>query len=336
LVCSDTSTISIQPVTTSKELVALRSEWTQLFKRCPDAAPFQSPDWLLPWWTWFGDGELLAFVFRKEEQLVGLALTFIYASKDFGQQLLLLGTGNSDYCDVLFEPSAQAECCQLLFGVIEEHRGWDVCDLQPLRAESVLISANSPPDWRTDLAQQDVCPRIKLSRHRLANSKALGKMLKNANYSRRRLEKAGPVRIEPADDNTFHEIFEAFRTLHQARWRARGHSGVFADETARAFHCEAAAALLEAGILRLYALRVSHHIIGCLYCLVHARRAHYYLGGFDDRFAPYSPGVILIGHAIEDAVQQGALEFDFLRGNESYKYRWGAEDHPTYLRRFWR
>ena len=35
---------------------------------------------------------------------------------------------------------------------------------------------------------------------------------------------------------------------------------------------------------------------------------------------------LLIAHALEDAVSRGDSEFDFLRGNEPYKYRWGAVD----------
>jgi hypothetical protein len=32
------------------ELMALRQEWRALWERCPDASPFQSDAWLLPWW----------------------------------------------------------------------------------------------------------------------------------------------------------------------------------------------------------------------------------------------------------------------------------------------
>jgi CelD/BcsL family acetyltransferase involved in cellulose biosynthesis len=35
---------------------------------------------------------------------------------------------------------------------------------------------------------------------------------------------------------------------------------------------------------------------------------------------------VLIGHAIEEAAQQGAREFHFLRGREPYKYEWGGRD----------
>jgi CelD/BcsL family acetyltransferase involved in cellulose biosynthesis len=36
--------------------------------------------------------------------------------------------------------------------------------------------------------------------------------------------------------------------------------------------------------------------------------------------------MILIGHAIEEAAREGARDFDFLRGQEAYKYEWGAQD----------
>ncbi len=40
------------------DLDALRREWRLLWQRCPTATPFQSPDWLIPWWRRYGDGRL--------------------------------------------------------------------------------------------------------------------------------------------------------------------------------------------------------------------------------------------------------------------------------------
>jgi CelD/BcsL family acetyltransferase involved in cellulose biosynthesis len=39
-----------------------------------------------------------------------------------------------------------------------------------------------------------------------------------------------------------------------------------------------------------------------------------------------SLGVVLTAKAIEWAIEHGRSEFDFLRGNETYKYRFGAKD----------
>lgn len=51
-----------------------------------------------------------------------------------------------------------------------------------------------------------------------------------------------------------------------------------------------------------------------------------YLTGFDPAFARRSPGAILYADAIERAHARGDRVFDFMRGAEAYKYRWGARD----------
>ena len=57
---------------------------------------------------------------------------------------------------------------------------------------------------------------------------------------------------------------------------------------------------------------------------------HYYLSGYDPDLEKLSIGNILVAHAIEQAVRDGATTFDFLRGAEEYKYRWGSQDQPLY------
>jgi CelD/BcsL family acetyltransferase involved in cellulose biosynthesis len=39
-----------------------------------------------------------------------------------------------------------------------------------------------------------------------------------------------------------------------------------------------------------------------------------------------SPGWVLLGHMLQWANEQKRIEFDFMRGNEEYKYRFGAID----------
>jgi CelD/BcsL family acetyltransferase involved in cellulose biosynthesis len=57
------------------------------------------------------------------------------------------------------------------------------------------------------------------------------------------------------------------------------------------------------------------------------RDCTYYLGGFEPEHARLSLGTILTARAIRHAIEaDGAREFDFLRGDEPYKYTWGAQD----------
>jgi CelD/BcsL family acetyltransferase involved in cellulose biosynthesis len=43
-------------------------------------------------------------------------------------------------------------------------------------------------------------------------------------------------------------------------------------------------------------------------------------------------GAISIGYAVERAMQSGCHAFDFLQGQEPYKYTWGARDVPCLAR----
>jgi CelD/BcsL family acetyltransferase involved in cellulose biosynthesis len=51
-----------------------------------------------------------------------------------------------------------------------------------------------------------------------------------------------------------------------------------------------------------------------------------YNSGLDRRYSAYSPGWVLLAHLLQMAIEQGKHEFDFMRGDETYKYKYGAVD----------
>jgi CelD/BcsL family acetyltransferase involved in cellulose biosynthesis len=120
-----------------------------------------------------------------------------------------------------------------------------------------------------------------------------------------------------------------FFRLHERRWRPIAGHGVCADPVVRDFHLTAAQGMFDAGMLRLYLLRVGNSIAAAYYGFIAKRAAYAYLSGFDPEFAELSPGTQIVAHAIEEAVREGAREFHFLRGGEAYKYAWGALDRPN-------
>ena len=64
-----------------------------------------------------------------------------------------------------------------------------------------------------------------------------------------------------------------------------------------------------------------------------ARRLYFRISGFDPGLERLSPGMLLVGHAIGEAIAEGFAVADFLRGQERYKYLWGAQDTPCFRRR---
>jgi CelD/BcsL family acetyltransferase involved in cellulose biosynthesis len=151
-------------------------------------------------------------------------------------------------------------------------------------------------------------------------------------YRRRRIEREGSVTYERATADTLDELLDALFALHGERWSTREMPGVLADGNVQAFHRDVAHALLDQGALRLYALRFDGRVSAVIYGFAHRGRTCFYIGGFDPADALLSPGSVIIGHAIEEAIREGCTAFDFLRGSETYKYRWGAVDTPTWCR----
>lgn len=329
---------SIEELNAVEPLEQMSGEWSALWERCPDATPFQSPGWSIPWWRHLGEGELCVLALRQQGRLAALAPFYIRKTGSGLREVLLLGTGITAYLDLLLEPAMQGEGLRLIFEHLQfiQNR-WDLCDFQQLRAGSALLEAAAPPGWCSALTAQEVCPVLELPKpgDGLASripAHTLGKL----SYSRRRLKRLAPLQMERAGRDNFKDLFATFLRLHQRRCEARGEGGVVADAPLQRFHQEAARRLLEAGVLRLYALRTRERIVASQYGFFHQGRTMYYLSGFDPEVSAFSPGALMIGHAIDEAVREGAQEFDFLRGRESYKYLWGAKGRLNCRRRFTR
>ena len=62
-----------------------------------------------------------------------------------------------------------------------------------------------------------------------------------------------------------------------------------------------------------------------------------YNSGYDPQaYADLSPGIVLTSYTIQDAIGRGVQVFDFLQGDEAYKYRFGATDTVVYRTQVWR
>lgn len=324
----------LETITTSERLHALRPHWAELWERCPSATPFQSPEWLLPWWEHLGRGWLRTLALWYGEQLVGLAP--LYVQRYFGlplQRLVLIGTGNSDYLDVLLDPEFASAAISLFGEALKDLPGWDFCDFQQLRAESPLLQME-PAQLRESMIAQEVCPILSLCGSSL-DTVLPSRLRSNLRYYGRKLEGTGGS-FEVAPPEAVATTLDALFELHGARWRKRKLPGVFTSERVRRFHHAAARGFAERGWLRLHRLTVAEEVRAALYCFTCRGRGYYYAGGFDPALARWSPGTVLTGRAIQSAATDSAYEFDFLRGDEPYKYTWGAIDRINRRRLLWR
>jgi len=317
--------LATELITTAADLSALAPAWDALWRRSPESTPFQSPQWLLPWLTHFGaGGEVATVATREGEGLTSIAPLYVLREDDESLGLLL-GTGVSDYLDVLGDGAAALDAlhtidCQL----------WD---LQQLRPSSTLLSTALPEGLAEHVEDQEPCPVLRIEGLESLLSTHARKKLR---YYGRSLARLGEVGVEEATEDNLDALLETLYVLHAARWRRRNLPGVLADAATQQFHREVARNFLRAGALRMYATRVEGRIVAVFYGFAHGGTVYYYLSGYEPELEKLSIGTLIVAHALERAILDGATTFDFLRGAEEYKYAWGASDRMNRRRQIFR
>ncbi len=327
--------LSAVSIESTAEFDALAPEWQALWARCPEATPFQHPAWLLSWWRHFAPGDLFSVTVRHAGRLVGLA-PFYIETGPYGRRILPVGISLSDYLDVLLDPDfSQAAGRAIVEHLQREAARWDGWDLEDLAPGAAALGLPCPAGCAEVAGEQHACPVLQLpATLDTFSSLPPARKLRHLRLARNRAARRGTIELIKEDGSAPGEFLDVLFRLHQAWWASRGGLGLLVDERVQRFHQEAVPNLLCIGAARLYSLRIAGRVAGAYYGLLHGGRAYFYLTGLNTDFAFESPGLILIAHAIEEAVREGAREFDFLRGRESYKYEWGAVDRWNRRRSF--
>lgn len=325
--------MAIEELTSIDQLRSIEPLWNELWRRDPSATPFQSPNWVLPWFRHFGSGEVLALASRNGEQLDALAPLFILRDEDDPSESLgmLIGTGNTDYLDVLSTTGAPIDE-MLVRMTAADCAMWD---LQQLRETSPLIRASAPPNCEDMVEQHDACLVLSIENAGEALENITSTHFrKKLRYYRRSFEREGTIEFVTPTAETLDRFMTELFDLHAARWKVRGLPGMLAADVDQAFHRDVARRMFDAGALRMDSLRLNDRTVAIFYGFAHHHTVYYYLGGYDPALEKLSPGTLIVAHAIEEAVKSGATTFDFLRGAEDYKYAWGAQDRWNQRRRF--
>lgn len=315
------SGLEAQVIIDDEGLHRLLPEWWGLWSRLENATPFGAPAWLLPWWRTFRPGPLLTVAVRQHGRLVGLAPAYVEQGP-FGRRLLPIGIGVSDYLDVLIDPAVADVGAALVDETLRHADRWDSWELEELSPGAAALElAIEGPEVRS--RRQSPCPVLPLPSLAGWPRSRAGRRWRRA---WNRVERFSRVAVVAAEAETVPALLDWLIALHARRWSKAGQSGVLAAPAVQAFHREAAPRLLDAGLLQLFALTVEGQTVGAYYGFLHGPRAYGYLSGFDPDWSSQSPGTALLGHAMREATVRGCTEFHFLRGQEAYKYAWGAVD----------
>jgi CelD/BcsL family acetyltransferase involved in cellulose biosynthesis len=119
----------------------------------------------------------------------------------------------------------------------------------------------------------------------------------------------------------------SFLDLHR---RSHPDKAAFMTDDMARFFREVAQRWSEAGILRLAFLSSAGIDVAAAFELAAGDRILLYNSGYDPSRRDANPGLVLNARCIEAAISEGFKEYDFLRGDERYKYDLGGVDRAVY------
>ena len=317
------------------DLAVLAANWNALLAESVTHIPFLRYEYLSTWWATRGGGEwseseLAVVTAHQNGRLAGIAPLFSARNRDGDPALLLLGSIEiSDYLDLIVRP---ADLPAFLPGLLDfigqpglanwraldwqnlletsptlpllkadaEKRGWTFTQEQTYHAPSIPLAG----DFETYLAGID-----KKQRHEIRR-----KM--------RRAEESGHnVRWYIVEDGSSLDAeVEAFLTLMADDPEKAAFLTPPMREQMR-LSCQAA---FEHGWLQLAFLEADGQKAAGYLNFDYLNRIWVYNSGLDRRFMDLSAGWVLLGYLLQWANENKRTEFDFMRGNEDYKYRFGG------------
>ena len=314
----------------------LAAEWDALAEHSVVNTPFQRVAFQATWWRHFGEGTLCVLAARTEDGvLVGLAPMFV----DAGGVLRWVGGEEiADYLDIIAPSEHMTAVSAAVFawwlGADAPHwtraqlsnmPGWiDTPRMWQAQAQAAGLTA--------EVTQIDVCPVLTLAP--TFDDYLAGIDKKQRHEIRRKLRRAKeleqPVWLKvlgPEDD-----IAAGTAEFTRLMELSGGHKAKFLTPVMRAAFADIFAATHASGMLKLAFLMVGDEAVAAYVNFDVGGRVWVYNSGIDltHEARSVSPGWVLLALLIEQAINEGRTHYDFMQGNEDYKYRFGGVDTPVY------
>jgi len=317
---------------------ALRPEWNPLLSRSHTNVIFSTWEWQSNWWAAYQAGDLWVVTVRDEnDTLVGIAPWFIETNDEGERVVRTIGCVDvTDYVDVIVAPECRGEVFMLLAQhVAESSDRFDRINLCNIPEESPtrtdFAAALEHVGFTTEVVLQEVCPLIPLPDDFEAYLATLDK--KQRHEIRRKVRRAeGEPSLSWFIVGPEHDLeAEAERFLGLMAASQPDKAEFLRDPKNVAFFQRIVPATFEQGWLQLAFISFNGQPAAAYMDFDYNRRILVYNSGLQpDQYGHLSPGIVLLAYLIDHAIKTEHTVFDFLRGNETYKYRMGAVDTRVY------
>lgn len=336
--------IQVKEINSVSEFENLKNEWNELIFKDKNSTIFQTWSWQYIWWKYYQKRKKpFILLVYENSQIIGLA-PFYIATSYLGLPLKILsflGTTTTDYLNFIILDGFEEKFFNALFEYLSRyHKQWDIIDLHQISEKSINLPLFSniveKNDFELKKIGQEKCLQLPLPEKWEDLLNELPKKMKwNVEYYTRRLKRDYQVELKAIDKmassrKEIEKMIKVFFDLHQKRWISKKIPGSYLIPKFKLFHHEMAQSAFENNWLSLYSLSLDGEIVAVQYGFNFKNKIYFYLSGFDPDWGKFSVSTVLLRQTIIDAIEEGIEVFDFMRGDEEYKYRWQAVPFDNY------
>ncbi|MDT3686046.1 MAG: GNAT family N-acetyltransferase [Pseudorhodoplanes sp.] len=340
--------MQIRVIDNLQAFAELRAEWDRVYDNDPDAHFFLSWTWLSQWLpvltgSWF---ILAAKPPGAEHHVAFLPLRVRLRERKqggFHNEIYMAGNYQADYTGFICMP----EFDKLAIPALAKYVGkspWARVNLDNIRTtdERLRLFLNHFPDTKFVIKRQErinkpeninncICPLVTLPDNweTYLNNNLGSETRRTVKRFMKRVGETGDLRITHADATTIERDVKILLRLWTVQWGKRKGDRL---QTILRSNFQALTRAFAGGSLFLPIMWNGDTPVGAQATFIDpAKRSLLaFMGGRDETFGKPSPGIVLHAHSIQYAIENGFTTYDFLRGNEAYKYSFGVQERRIF------
>ena len=281
--------------------------------------------WQSTWWEIFGDSyELKLFQMGNNDGALGLAPMMLSNS-----ELSFIGnTDLFDYHDFIGDPKYKPDAFyDTLINAIK-NEDWSKLNLSSLLPDSATLDY-LPERLRmigctVEVEIEDVVPGLKLTENWAGYIGGLRKKDRHELRRKfRRLDSAGEYQLICSDKETLQSDIDIFLEMMA---ESKEDKRDFMEPLRVDFFRRMIQTTYKSGYAQLYFLELESRKVAAALCFDIGGNRFLYNSGYRLEDSQHSVSLLLKALTINDAIEKGMDYYDFLRGNEKYKFHLGAKE----------
>ncbi|MFC1963945.1 GNAT family N-acetyltransferase [Chloroflexota bacterium] len=315
---------------TRENFASLTALWKSPQNQLRWSSVFMLPPWLEVWWQSFQpDAELFLVAVRRGKDIIGIAPLMLEKDRaSFASSIDVC-----DYMDFIATPGKETKFFNIILDELKQHNVKHLV-LEHLRPESTVMTALLPlarqRHYRVQYEEDDISLEVDLPATweeylALLNRKQRHELRRKI----RRFWEADGVAYHCEEKNP-QDIDSGMDAFLQLFARSEEEKAGFMTAARESFFRSVARAMAEMKILRLGTLEVDQKAAAMILGFVYDGTFYLYNSAYDPDYSHLSVGILSKALCIKENIERGMKKWDFLKGDEVYKYHLGGTAVPLY------